>query len=324
MSSEIMLATTCDPAKVSYPAEVSIKLDGVAADFYKTPMGWMVQSRQGEPLPSCKYILDLLNKQLKGTPVNTHIIGELTVMGVPEFKIAGGIIRRHTPDSRIVLNVYDAYVVGYENETYEARSKAIAAFCDSCKHITQSDGSLRWNVIKRVPVVEIVNTQEELEQHIASLPDLMKRSSLFEGFMVRSLTGPDSKYRVNKRSRGMARYKPVPTLDLRVVAFEEATANKTMTFLGDVYQAGDGLGAVGRIVVEYKGKHIGVGPGCLTHVERRELWTRYTTFTKSGGKLIDKNLIAEVSYMLDDNYDALRQATFKQWRTDKAQPSEVA
>lgn len=317
---EIMLAVTYDEDKVQFPVEVSIKLDGVAADFYRTPNGWVAQSRQGEPLPSVAHICTILD--INPWPgIGTHIVGELTVVGEPVFKNASGIIRRDKVDSRIVLNVYDMY---YPERTmvYEDRVTLMDALF--LNHMILEDGNLSYEVVRRVPVCGVCTTHAELEEHFNSIEQMMKPSPLFEGFMVRCLKGKDSYFNRAKRSRNMMRYKPKPTVDLKVIAFEEATANKTMSFLGDEYKKGDGLKAVGRIVCLYGGKEIGVGPGTLKHTERREIWERYQALLARGESLNDKRLIAEVEYMLDDSYAALRQPVFKQWRPDKKEASEQA
>lgn len=322
--SEIMLAKTYDETKVTFPAEVSIKLDGVAADFYKTPNGWICQSRQGEPLLSVTHLIDCLNDEMDDDEYNgLHIIGELTVMGVPEFKTAAGIIRRKVEDKRIVLNIYDSYLPN-TNEYYEARVERIEDMLVELGRFFEEDGNVHYRLFQRVPVCGIAESHVDLDVHFDSIKGMMAQSPLFEGFMVRPLRGIKSVYNVGKRSINMMRYKPKPTLDLRILSFEEATANKDIEFLGEEFKAGDGLRAVGRIVCAYQGAKIGVGPGCLTHVERRELWTRYTTMLARGEKFEDKNIICEVEYMLDDAYAALRQPVFKRFRLDKVEPSEVA
>jgi len=319
--SEIMLARSFDANKIDFPAEVSVKLDGVAADFYKTDNGWACQSRQGKPLPSTAHIISALNKSLKEIPTNTHIIGELTVVGVDDFKDAGGIIRRKEADERIVLNIYDCYVAGAEAEIYFDRVKRIKEIMNRCS-CRVDKGPITWSLVRRVPVRGIVHSLHELQPYLDAVPDMMDTSALYEGLMIRSLAGPNSRYNIGKRSWNMMRYKFTPTLDLEVVRFEEATANKSMTFLGTHYKEGDGLNAVGRIVVLYKGSEIGVGPGTLTHVERRELWENYIGLNKPD--LTGKGLIAEVEYMLDKSYEALRQPVFKRWRKDKKEASEEA
>lgn len=318
--SEIMLSKSFDESKLEYPVEVTIKLDGVAADFYKTPNGWLCQSRQGKPLPSTGHIVQWLNEHLPDADTNTHIIGELTVTGVESFKDAGGIIRRQEIDDRIVLNAYDIYAVGRENVPYGQRKEHLATTLQKLSKVAVRASKELENTVHRivqcVPKVGVANNKQELDQHFSSLKKLMEQSCLFEGFVIRNLGGKHSRYGIGKRSYGMMKYKPKPTIDLRLVDFEEATANKTMTFLGEEFHKGEGLRAVGGIICEYKDGTTKVGPGCLTHEQRRTIWEAY----QRNGKVRD-NVILEVEYMLDQNYDKLRQPVFKQWRVDKTEPS---
>lgn len=322
MSDEIMLAKSFDMTKLDFPVEVSIKLDGVAADFYKTEKGWLCQSRQGKPLPSTEYIIQLLNARLSDVRNGTHIVGELTVMGVDTFKDAAGIIRRHEADKRIVLNVYDAYVVGSENLQYEDRLLTVEKLVNAARiGGAYTDGSLNWFLVNRVPVAcARAIDANNLQIHLNSVYRLMEQSDMNEGFMIRPLRGPHSRYKIGKRSWGMQKYKPKPSVDLVVHSFEEATANKDMVFLKENFSKGQGLGAVGRINVHYKGRIEGAGPGTLKHADRRRLWNLYTAY--GGGDITELNFIAEIEHMLDKNYEGLRQPVFKRWRTDKEFPNE--
>ena len=335
----VMLAVSYDEEAVTFPVEVSVKLDGVAAEFTKTPNGWVCHSRQGKPLPSTGFIIKFLNKHADWCPDGLRVIGELTVVGLPVFKEAAGVIRRKEADPRIVLNVYDICHPLDDIGSYEARVKMMTHFIKKTGGTGVKDSrceaeNVTWSVLRRVPVVGIRNTIEQLEQDFRSLPKLMEATPMFEGFMIRCLQGEDSKFNRGKRSRNMMRYKPKPTMDLRVVSFEEATANKAMRFLGESFSEGDGLRAVGRINVEYlaviedepnmytRPIIIGVGPGTLTHLERRALWEMYGADGEA--KLAQNILIAEVEYMKDDNYEALRQPVFKRWRPDKSEASQEA
>lgn len=323
---EVMLAVTYDPDKVQFPVEVSVKLDGCAADFYSTPLGWIVQSRQGKPIPSAAGILEVLNKCIQPPSCSMHIVGELTVMGVPAFKDAGGIIRRGERDDRIILNIYDVWYPDAQGLDYEAR---IGRIGEVLKKVSgknyRKEGSLRWSTIRRVPVLGLCADVEGVAEYIQSISAQCESSGgLVEGIMIRQLNGKDSHYNVGKRSKNMMRFKPKPTMDLLVESFEEA-----------ISKDGEPKGMVGRINCLYaKGVSsdgmneftdyitIGVGPGCLTHPERKELWKRYQALLAKGESLRNKKLIAEVEYMKDDSYDALRQPVFKRWRTDKKEASQ--
>lgn len=304
--STIMLAKGYDEKKLEFPVEITEKIDGVAARFdYTTTNGYKVTSRQGKPIESVNHIIKALNKSVH---LGASIIGELYIPTTP-FKEASGIIRRKHVDERIRLAVYDIDF-DYVSAAYLSR---MAALSDVCGY------ALGTGLVKRVPVVGKV-------YDIAALNDLVggykpADPTVHEGFVIRSLFGEHSYYDVGKRSWGMMKLKPKPTVDLKVVGFEQATANKEMTFLGETFQKGEGLHAVGRINVEYKDKIIGVGAGCLTHKERRELWEDLYFDQVTGLNCRNMGRICEVEYMKDDSYDALRQPVFKRWRDDKTEPS---
>lgn len=325
---EIMLAKGFDESRLEYPVEVSIKLDGVAADFFKTEDGWQVQSRQGKPIESVGHLVAWMNKYYPAVDVGTHLVGELTVMGVEDFKDAAGIIRRKQTDTRIRLFVYDCFVEPKHRSPYSP------PYSNRIRHIEDIIGTARdegvfaryrkdctvvQRPVQRVPVCGVANNRAELQRHLDSLPKLVAQSPVIEGFIIRNLGGKDSIYEQGKRTYGMMKYKAKPSLDLEVVSFEERTANKSVKFLGEEFEPGQGLRAVGRINVEYNGRVVGVGAGSMTHEEARNIWERYT---RAGlPDMRGSGLIAEVEYMHDPSYDALRQPVFKRWRADKDTPS---
>ena len=326
MSNEtITLATTFDRLKMDYPAELSIKLDGDAARFIKQAGKWLVVSRQNKEIKSVGHILKVLDRYGSHLEDGTSIVGELTVMGVNTFKDASGVVRRHTTDPRIILNIYDVYAPKLMQTSYKHRVVIIKEIVEHfrTKSLLTHNG-VTYQCIKRVPVV-LSSAQSYNAMHKYLEDSINNVGGIIEGLIIRPLLGRHSTIAIARRSRGLTRFKPKPTVDLEIVAFEEATANKEMTFMKEVYQKGDGLSAVGRIVALYNGNEIGVGPGCLTHAERREIWLRYVANNKqltTPGRSV--KLIAEVEYMKDDSYTALRQPVFKRWRPDKVEASEEA
>jgi hypothetical protein len=68
---------------------------------------------------------------------------------------------------------------------------------------------------------------------------------------------------------------------------------------------------VGRIIADFHGTEIGVGPGKLSHAERRKLWVNRE----------HNHGVATIKYKRDDSYTALRQPTFQHWRPEKTEPS---
>ena len=300
----IALTKNIDFKKVRFPCFVSEKIDGIAVRINSDGN----ITRQGKALESIPHIQELFDHFVKQPGWN--IVGELYVeCGMP-FKEASGIIRRQQPDSRIKLMMYDIFHEEHSNIDFQERLKHIHSFADQVRFATS--GSNYEECITYPKMGQIVKSKEELDTWFDSVKRIAQRDGYYpEGYVVRNLEGEDTHWAEGKRTWGMMRHKDKPTKDLVVVSVEEATANKDMVFLKENYTEGQGLGAIGRINVQYGDLVIGVGPGRMAHAERRAYWYNQDKFV---GKIV------EVEYMHDPSYEALRQPTYQRIRHDKTEP----
>lgn len=292
MSNEtIMLAKSYKPGmKVQYPVQVTEKLDGVAMKFYKEAGEVKAISRNGKFVPtSVDHIIEYLVPRLIEGDV---IIGELYIPNKP-FKDISGAVRREEPCPELQLFMYDFIGGSWPDPTVIEYADRINSGLDVVIDTPDSP-------VQLIHGLSAYNEEELLE----ILESFQRNNPDAEGVVIRSWYGEDSYFKEGKRSKGMLKYKPKPTVDLEVVSFEEATSKD-----------GEPLGMIGRINVLYKGNVIGVGPGKSTHAERKTMYENSEDFI---GK------IAEIEYMRDPSYEALRQPTFQRWREDKSEPSEVA
>ena len=268
---------------------LSEKIDGVPGIFER---GKPVLSRQGKPILSVPHIDDVIQSYLNDdlAPV---VVGELYVPGKP-FKVSSGVIRRQTPqlEEDIKLHIWDVYFPNEPDLGFHAR-------------VVKASPWIR-QLLRASPLIEepqvvwtLPETAKDAEEIVLRYFDalVMDRPYRPEGVIIRT---HDEPYKLG-RSWGLMRYVEKPTIDLEVLAFEEATANKKMTFLGEEFRKGDGLRAVGKIFVRYNHEIVGVGPGCMTHTERRDYFL-------NPDKLIGK--IIKIQYKRDESYKALRQPTF--------------
>lgn len=294
MSSEtIMLAKNLNLKKMQYPCVASEKLDGVPGDFAARQMGTIIKvealTRQNEFIKSVDHIRNWLYGMLDR---DVHLVGELHIQGLP-FKEISGLVRRDAPCPKLVLNVFDYFIENEPDQTYAERMEELV-HSDVGKFIYDGlDGCVR-----AIPGVTLDN-ETELLAYIAAFGVEFPDS---EGLIFRPLHGKDSLYRPGKRSWGFQRFKGEETLDLKLVGYEEAVTGDTK----------EGKAMVGRLIVLYKGREIGVGPGALTHDERIEVFNNFGDYV---GQII------EVAYKPDPTYEALREARFKRWRPDKAEPN---
>lgn len=290
MSNEtIELLKNYDPVKMQWPAMHQEKIDGVPVRVIKDGGGQVhAFTRQGERVTSIGHIIASAGVFLERC---SSVVMELHIAGKP-FKEISGLVRRDEYCPALIGHAFDFVPEGGAGEPWITRRDILRSRLENAPYACPI----------RMLAGCIVDTPAMAE---AAHADLMKRWPDAEGSVLHSLQKP---WQPGKRCWGTQRMKPVPTVDLMIVGFKEA-----------ISQHGEPLGMVGRLNAQFSihnssgewipDNTIGIGPGALTHAERKELWYEFKAgrWNKS---------IAEIRYMKDDSYDALRQPTFKQWRPD--------
>jgi hypothetical protein len=306
MTKTIQLAQSkYTPAKLGKNVYLSEKLDGVPirVDLRVNPFGEHVsivsaRTRQDEDPLSCHFIITKLiqrvskflaerNSTVKQAWANKVItfVGEVTHETYTAFKDTSGVVRTQSPQTGLIYNVFDFNISG-DDLPFERR---LFVLQQVLPYNTQEVRVIRQFAIDKADV----NTRFE---------EFMQRRPDAEGMIVRDAAG---KFEPGKRTWCYQKLLRRPTIDLRVVGFEEATT-----------EASEPKGMVGRVLISYKGEVIGCGPGKLTHAERTALWNDF--ITRGIGCL--ETPIATVQYKKDESYAALREPTFQHWRLDKDTP----
>jgi ATP-dependent DNA ligase len=302
----IELLKPYEPKRMEWPALHMQKIDGVPVRMTKTGGKIKSVTRQNEPVKSVAHIerfADFL--LLEGETV----VMEMYIAGKP-FKEISGLVRKGQPCTTLI-----GYVFDFDNGKGWPYNDRLMYFTDRRrKALDWADGEKA--VIQMIPHTVCDHVEAADAAHEA----LMFANPKAEGSVLHSV---HKKFQPGKRLWTTQKLKPIPTIDLLVVGFEEAISAET----------GLGLGMVGRVNAEFNktlllnntrtGEQlalaqevIGIGPGALTHTERKELWRMWKK-----GQYAPR--IAEIKYMRDDSYDALRQPTFKCWRDDKKEPDGV-
>lgn len=306
MTATIPLAKGFDLSKMTFPAYLSIKHDGVPVKLTIHTLGsseasWRVETRPGKPCPSvhayCVQIVQrLLDNNMSGTFV---FLAEITHKTLTNFKDISGVVRKKTQQPDLIWNVFD-YHQGNRQEPFSSRRQKM----------WQTVKTLDLPFLKYVhqtPVFSIGDADMMIKGKQADYPDA-------EGLI---LVAGDRPFKPGARHWDYQKIVVDPVSDLRVIGFEEA-----------VSKSGEPLGMVGRIIVEYNGKEEGCGPGKLSHDERKELWELFEARREGmcaefeGGWPKRANLIAAVKHKRDPSYSGLRQPTFQHWREDKDEPNE--
>jgi ATP-dependent DNA ligase len=211
-------------------------------------------------------------------------VGEVTHEHYTDFKDVSGVVRRQTPQDGLVLNLFDFNASVFDkDEPFSKRNFVLALL-------------IPHNTREVRKVLQFPCTSDVVE---GVFDAFMAQKPSAEGMIVRDANG---KFEPGKRTWCYQKLLRKPTIDLYVTGFEEATT-----------EAGEPKGMVGRVLISYKGKEIGCGPGKLTHAERIALWQEYCAF----GAV---KRMATIQYKEDQSYEALREPTFQHWRHDKDTP----
>jgi ATP-dependent DNA ligase len=290
--SSIPLAKGFDEKKLSYPVYCSIKYDGVPVRIDVSTRGQSVESltvrsRQDKPVPSVTLQAELLARRaaLLYPSGDYTFVAETTHKVYTDFKDVSGVVRRHEQSTDLILNIFD-FATPALDLPFGTRKELLWIKASGLES-------------KTIKVVEQIPAHDTA--HLATvLHTLEQGNPAAEGFVVRS---HDAMFKPGARHWDYQKVVKDPTMDLKVVGFEYA-----------VDKHGNTMDMIGRINCWYKGQIIGVGPGKLTHAERREL-------AKAPMVLTGYNRIAKVQYKKDDSYEALRQPTFQCWRDDKDEVS---
>jgi len=222
-----------------------------------------------------------MNKGCKGTFV---FVAEVTHKDrdVP-FKDVGGMCRQHTQCDDLILNVFDFYRPTLEGPDLMPFGKRILL----------ADGLVRgMHWCKVIPQI-LCKDSIALANALTVIKATRSDGFVPEGAVIRNC---NDKWIEGKRGWGYQKVVDDPTTEVWITDVEEATSKE-----------GEPLGMVGRLNGDWNGKRIGVGPGKLTHDERKALWVMGWA---SGGAW------ATVKYKRDPSYSSLRQPTFQNWRPD--------
>lgn len=286
--------------KLQFPVGAQQKLDGVPVRWKNIGGHIVPLTRQGEVLKSLGHMVEHVRPMLIKS--GGSFTGELYIPGYP-FKEISGMARRHEQGSQLRCYVFDFDIMDTPGLAWASRHRqftnALGAYLGAAG-IAQGDCP-----IQLMPTVVCQD-----DTGVQSAWDVVKTANPnAEGMVLHSLAKP---YQPGKRVWTTQKLKPTPTIDLRIVRVYEATANETDSGPAK----GTPLGMVGRLGAEFTGAdgvttEIGIGPGSLTHPERRALWLE-RDYIRSVGR------IAEIQYMRDDSYAALRQPTFVRWRPEKS------
>lgn len=296
LTKHIQLAKPYTPNKLGDKVYMSEKLDGVPVrmDFrLVSSTNDVLQegmwTRQGEYPVSCEMLRRRVREKLVAYfearggikfDATLTFVGEVTHEDYTDFKDVSGVVRKQSVQTGLIFNAFDFADSRYPDMPFANREYVPKLMLTNEKY------------------VRVIPQYSVHKKNIEAYAESVQRPNM-EGLVIRDA---DDKWAPGKRTWGYQKYVPDPTIDIRLCSVQEAMS-----------EDGRALGMAGRLNFWYNGEQIGVGPGRLSHEERRALWQemQHMLYVDGAGPM------ACIKYKRDDSYAALRQPTFQHWRHDK-------
>ena len=257
-------------AKAKWPCIVTEKLDGIRRILIKENGNIRCFSRSGHEDTDLVEIVE----EAKFLPDNYMYDGELIAIGkfkncIEQRQATNSIANSKGYKAGLIFNVFDMVSLDefYAGTSkWDARSRKIqlgATFGDySIKFLTDEyvkaiacySINKELEHIKPVPILGLVNSVKEVEPIVAPI-----WKAGFEGVMLNTVGG---KYEI-KRSKELLKIKHTEELVLPIVDMLEGT--------------GKFEGMMGSLIVDYKGREVGVGSG-FTDAQRKMFWDNYSSY----------------------------------------------
>jgi DNA ligase-1 len=194
--------------KISFPAYIQRKLDGIRCLAYMKNNEIIIESRTGSEFEN----FDILKEQLK--PIfdllgdNIYLDGELYTTKLPFKNISGSVrkSKKHASKedisniNKIEYHIYDIILLDHLQFGFKERLEKLEYIFKEFKS----------SLIKKVET-KLISKQED----VITYHDKFVNEG-FEGLMVRDINGP---YEINKRSKYLQKYKNFNEDEFKIINF---------------------------------------------------------------------------------------------------------
>jgi DNA ligase-1 len=208
--------------KISFPAYVQRKYDGIRCISYIDTDAVVLESRKGIKFQNFNNLKDLLSDFFKNLPPDFYFDGELYTDEI-DFEVISGLIRLHEEHTskedlkkidKIKYFIYDFYDANNPDLTFEQRLEILN---NLLKKYAVNDKKKNNNLIVLVPSYEIDKLEDVKTYHDKFVEEG------FEGIMIRDRDGP---YQPNKRSKYLQKYKEIMEEEFKIIGFHEGTGDE--------------------------------------------------------------------------------------------------
>jgi DNA ligase-1 len=215
--------------KISFPAYVQRKYDGIRCIAYMRDGNIILESRKGIPFQNFNNLKNELKELFKYLPSTFYFDGELYTDKL-DFEVVSGLIRLHEDKvnsedlkliDKIEYHVYDFVDTNRLNLPFSERYTILNDFLK--EHVKK---------ISKVKPVQtfIVNKLSDIKEYH---DEFIKNG--YEGIMIRD---KDGIYEVNKRSKYLQKFKEFIEEEFKIVGFHEGSGDEKGAIIWDCITKG--------------------------------------------------------------------------------------
>lgn len=209
--------------KISFPAYIQRKYDGIRCVSYLKDDNVIIESRKGIPFQNFSLLKDELKSILSKLPPNFYLDGELYTNSL-DFETISGLIRLHEKKitendiqliNKIEYHLYDFVDLNNKELKYKER-------LDILNNLISE--SLSISRCKKVDTF-LANELNDVKKYH---DDFVKEG--YEGIMIRDMDGI---YEINKRSKYLQKFKEFMEEEFKIIGFHEGTGDEKGSVIWD-------------------------------------------------------------------------------------------
>ena len=211
--------------KISFPAYVQRKYDGIRCISYIKNNEVILESRKGIPFENFELLKEQLTYLFKKLPKNFYFDGELYTDKL-DFEVVSGLIRLSKKKAnasdleainKIEYHIYDFVDLDQLTMKYEDRYNFLFKF-------TKDNFNKNTNLCVPVETITVKKLEDVKTYHNKFVQEG------YEGLMVRDPNGP---YEVNKRSKYLQKYKEFMEEEFKIVGFHDGSGDEKEAVIWD-------------------------------------------------------------------------------------------
>jgi DNA ligase-1 len=209
--------------KISFPAYIQRKYDGIRCISYLKDDNVIIESRKGIPFQNFSLLKDELKSILSKLPPNFYLDGELYTNSL-DFETISGLIRLHEKKitendiqliNKIEYHLYDFVDLNNKELKYKERLDILNNLINE---------SLSISKCKKVATF-LANELNDVKKYH---DDFVKEG--YEGIMIRDMDGI---YEINKRSKYLQKFKEFMEEEFKIIGFHEGTGDEKGSVIWD-------------------------------------------------------------------------------------------